>query len=62
MTKKVTKYKNEVNTIPMREWTVEEMNFFFAILTQLKDEGRRQLTLSKRELAELANYSIEHNQ
>ena len=41
MTKKVTKYKNEVNTIPMREWTVEEMNFFFAILTQLKDEGRR---------------------
>lgn len=62
MIKKVTKYKNEVNTIPMRKWTVEEMNFFFAILTQLKDEGRRQLTLTKHELAELANYSIEHNQ
>lgn len=27
MSKKITKYKNEVNTIPMREWTVEEMNF-----------------------------------
>ena len=62
MSKEVTKYKNEVNTIPMREWTVEEMNFFFAILTQLRDEGTRKLTLDKHELAQLANYSIEHNQ
>lgn len=62
MNKRITKYKNEVNAIPMREWTVEEMNFFFAILTQLRDEGVRKLTLGKRELAELANYSIEHNQ
>lgn len=62
MSKKITKYKNEVNTIPMREWTVEEMNFFFAILTQLRDERTRKLSLGKRDLAELANYSIEHNQ
>lgn len=62
MKKKLTKYKNEVNTIPMRNWTVEEMNFFFAILTQLRDEGSRKMTLDKRQLAELANYSIEHNQ
>lgn len=62
MNKQITKYKNEVNTIPMRDWTVEEMNFFFAILTQLRDESTRRIELGKRELAELANYSIEHNQ
>lgn len=62
MKKEITRYKNEVNTIPMRDWTREEMNFFFAILTKLRDEGNRRIFFDKYGLAELANYSIEHNQ
>lgn len=62
MNKQVTRIKNEVNSIPMREWNSEEMNFFFAILTRLRDEGIREIVMDKYELAELAAYTVEHNQ
>lgn len=61
MENKVTRYRNEVNSIPMRKWSIEEMNFFFAILTKLRDEGTREMVFNKHELAELANYTITHN-
>ena len=61
MDNKVTRYKNEVNSIPMRKWSIEEMNFFFAILTKLRDEGTREIVFGKYELADLANYTITHN-
>lgn len=61
MDSKVTRYKNEVNSIPMRKWSIEEMNFFFAILTKLRDEGTREIVFGKYELADLANYTITHN-
>lgn len=59
--KKVTQYKNQVNSIPMRQWTKEEMNLFFAVLTQMKDEGTREIHLDKYSLAEIAQYTITHN-
>lgn len=61
MENEVTRYKNEVNAIPMRRWSNEEMNFFFAILTKLRDEGTREVVFGKHELADLANYTITHN-
>lgn len=62
MSKEVTRYRNQINSIPMRHWTAEEMNFFFVVLTKMRDEGTRELHMNKYELAELAHYSIEHNQ
>jgi plasmid replication initiation protein len=59
--KQVTQYKNQVNTIPMRNWTAEEMNFFFAVLTKLRDEGTKEIVMDKYQLAELAQYSVTHN-
>lgn len=57
----ITQYKNEVNAIPMSNWTKEEMNFFFAVLTKLKDEKTKEVYFNRENLAELANYSITHN-
>ena len=59
--KEVTRYKNEMNHIPMRKWTAEEMNFFFAVLTRMRDEGTHLIVMDKHELAELANYTITYN-
>lgn len=59
--KKITRFNNEVNTIPMRDWSTEEMNFFFSVLTRMRDEGTSSIVMDKYELAELARYTIEHN-
>lgn len=57
----VTRFKNEVNHIPMRRWSAEEMNFFFAVLTRMRDEHTNLVIMDKYELAELANYTITYN-
>ena len=57
----VTRFKNEVNHIPMRRWSAEEMNFFFAVLTRMRDEDTNLVIMDKYELAELANYTITYN-
>lgn len=61
MANEVVKYHNDLNTIPMRNWTAEEMNFFFAIIAKLRDEGTREVYFDKYSLAGLANYTITHN-
>lgn len=55
--KEVTRYHNSLNTIPMRLWTTEEQNFFFAILTQIRDEGHEIITFDKFQLKEFADYT-----
>lgn len=61
MRNEIVKYHNDLNTVPMRNWTREEMNFFFAIISKLRDKGEREVTFDKYGLAEIANYSITHN-
>lgn len=61
MAHEVVKYHNDLNTIPMRNWTKEEMNFFFSIIAKLRNKGTREVIFKKYELAELANYTITHN-
>jgi len=61
MSNEVVKYHNDLNTVPMRTWRAEEMNFFFAIITKLKEQGSKEIHFDKKGLAELASYSIEHN-
>lgn len=55
--KEITRYHNSLNTIPMRQWTAEEQNFFFAILTQIRDERAKTITFDKFQLKEFANYN-----
>ena len=61
MANEVVKHHNDLNTVIMRKWTAEEMNFFFAIIAKARDKGASDLVFDKYQLAELANYSIEHN-
>lgn len=61
MANEVVKYHNDLNKVSMRTWTAEEMNFFFAILCKLKDNGTTSIVLGKDQLSELARYAGEHN-
>lgn len=54
--KTVTRYHNNLNTIPMRQWTPLEQDFFFAILTQIRDQGTDILTFDKADLQEFADF------
>lgn len=54
--KEVTRYKNEMNTLSIGKWTAEEMNFLFAILTQVRDEGCKTLTFDTYDLREFVNF------
>lgn len=60
MANEVVKHHNDLNTIPMRNWTSEEMNFFFSILAKLKDKGTTVVEFNSEELKELARYSDWH--
>lgn len=50
----ITKYKNELNTVPMRQWSKEEMDFFFSILTKAKGQGTKLIKIPKSELDKVA--------
>lgn len=62
MVNEVVKHHNDLNTIPMRKWSSEEMDFFFAIIAKLRNEGTEEVVFDKHQLKELANSAIVHNQ
>jgi len=57
----VTRYRNEINTIPMRNWTAEEQDFFFAIITEARDKGTQLIVFEKEDLKDLADYNDRNN-
>ncbi len=57
MANEIVKHHNDLNTVVMRKWTAEEMNFFFAIIAKAKGKGTSLIEFDKYELAELAKYS-----
>lgn len=57
----VVKYHNDLNTVNMRGWTKEEMNFMFAVLSKAKEKGTDLIEFDKTQLTELAQYSIRNN-
>lgn len=57
MSNEVVKYHNDLNTVVMRTWTAEEMNFFFTILTKAKEQGLKKLVFDTDELKSLASSS-----
>ena len=61
MANEMVKHHNDLNTVIMRKWTAEEMNFFFCDYAKARDKGTSDLVFDKYQLAKLANYSIQHN-
>ena len=55
MSNEVVKHHNDLNTVIMRKWNAEEMNFFFAIITKVRDEGTRLMRFDTDELRNLAS-------
>ncbi|MGH2083537.1 RepB family plasmid replication initiator protein [Aerococcus urinaeequi] len=62
MVNEVVKYHNDLNTVSMRNWSAEEMNFFFSIISKVKDNGTEQLEFNTDELKELAQFADKHRQ
>lgn len=55
MSNEVVKHHNDLNTVIMRKWNAEEMNFFFAIITKVRDKGTRLMKFDTDELRNLAS-------
>lgn len=60
MKDEVVKYHNKLNTISMRRWTAEEMNFFFSVIAKVRDRGTRLVTFNSDDLKELSGFANEH--
>ena len=61
MGNEIVKYHNDLNTVVMRKWSSEEMKFFFAIISVIRDKGTKKLTFDKAQLIEMTKYKLEHN-
>ena len=62
MVNEVVKYHNDLNTISMRNWTKEQMNFFFSVIAKTREKGTREIEFTKEQLTSLAQYSDLHNE
>lgn len=58
----VVKYHNDLNTVPMRSWSAEEMNFFFSILSKLRDKGTDTIEFDTDDLKDLSRFADKHQQ
>lgn len=54
--KRLTVYKNDMNTVPFRQFTSIEMNLFFTICTQMRDQKDKTVRFNFADLRELSNY------
>ncbi len=57
MANEIVRHHNDLNTVIMRKWSSEEMNFFFAIIAKARDKGTRLMKFNTDELKELASSS-----
>ena len=53
----ITKYQNDMNLVPLKNFNAVEIDLFFAICTKLRDEGVNKVTYSFDNLKDLSNYS-----
>lgn len=57
MNELTVKYKNELNTIPMRSFNKAEMDLFFSICAKMKNKGSEVVEFSFSDLRKLSRYS-----
>jgi len=58
MSNEVVKYHNDLNTVVMRKWTSEEMNFFFTIIAKARNEGTKLMKFNADELRGMASKDL----
>lgn len=54
-------YKNELNLIPMRNFSANEMNLFFAICAKMKNKSTETVRFDFSQLKELSSYKATAN-
>lgn len=57
MTKLVTKYHNDLNTVPFRNFNARELDLLFTIISTIKNEGIDEVLYDFDSLQSLTNYS-----
>ena len=62
MAKEIVKYNNNMNKIPLKNFSKNDLNFFFAICSQVKEKGSDLIELSFDRIKELADYKPTANQ
>jgi len=61
MSNEIVKYHHELNTIPLRKFSPVEMNFFFSIISRLRDKGDQTVRFSFDQLKSLSDYKATAN-
>lgn len=61
MSKLAVKYNNNLNEMPLRNFSVSELNLFFTICANVKEKGTNKVTYSFDKLRELSNYQFTGN-
>mgnify|MGYP001335260961 CR=1 FL=1 len=56
MSKLAVKYNNELNSIPLRNFSVSELNIFLTICASIKEKGCDRVTYDFDKIRELAKY------
>lgn len=60
MSNEILKYHNDLNSVSMRKWTVEEMDFFFAVIAKAREKGTATIIFDTDELRQLSRFSDKH--
>ncbi|CAM3373854.1 replication initiation protein [Vagococcus fessus] len=58
MNELTVKYKNELNTIPMRKFNAKEMDLFFSICAKMKNKSTSTVKFYFEDLKGLSNYKM----
>lgn len=51
-------YKNDMNTVPLRDFNSKEIYLFFSICSQMRDKGQIKITFTFEQLKDLSNYKF----
>lgn len=62
MSKLAVKYNNNLNQMPLRNFSVSELNIFFTICANIKEKGTNKVTYEFDKLKELSNYQFTGNE
>ena len=56
MSNEIVHYGNELNTVPFRKFSPNEMNLFFSIVSRMKDQQTKEVQFSFDQLKSLSKY------
>lgn len=58
MSKLAVRYNNDLNSMPLRDFTVNELNIFITICANIKDKGTDKVIYNFDKIRELSNYEF----